>query len=174
MNIHYRIIKVDPAAHGITVRYFTDNVTEIDLANSLNADGSAILNADGYPLSTRTDVMISVYQTPTPSNEEIDKLIMLNAPTEWLRLQEDIANADVDTKMRDTRKLTGNAKVFTLDELDQLRQELSAKAKEVNGNERAAHTVVELMDSLKVLTTENPQLVTGFVELLEELKKVGG
>ena len=107
-------------------------------------------------------------------NEEIEKLIMLNAPTEWLRLQEDIANADVDTKMRDTRKLTGNAKVFTLDELDQLRQELSAKAKEVNGNERAAHTVVELMDSLKVLTTENPQLVTGFVELLEELKKVGG
>mgnify|MGYP003335098771 CR=1 FL=1 len=174
MNIHYRIIKVDPAAHGITVRYFTDNVTEIDLANSLNADGSAILNADGYPISTRTDVMISVYQTPTPSNEEIEKLIMLNAPVQWLSLQESIADANVDTKMRSARNLTGAAKEFTLEELDDLRKELSAKAKEASGNERAAHTVVELMDSLRVLTEENPQLVVGFVQLLEELKKVGG
>ena len=45
---------------------------------------------------------------------------------------------------------------------------------EVNEVKGEQTTVVELMDSLKVLTTENPQLVTGFVELLEELKKVGG
>ena len=110
MNIHYRIIKVDPATHGILVRYFTDKVTEMDLANSLNPDGSAILNADGYPISTRTDVMISVYETPTPSDEEIEKMIMLNAPIPWLKLQEDIADAGVDTKMRSARNLTGKSK----------------------------------------------------------------
>ena len=173
MNIHYRILKVDPASHGISVRYFTDKVTETDLANSLNADGSVILNADGYPLTTRTDVMLSVYQTPTPSDEEIEKLIMLNAPTQWLKLQEDIVDANIDTKMRSVRKLTGNSKAFTVDELDELRKEISAGAREENASEIAAHVVVELMTSLKTLATEDPQLVVGFIKLLEELKKVG-
>ena len=173
MNIHYRILKVDPASHGISVRYFTDRVTEMDLANSLNPDGSVILNADGYPLTTRTDVMLSIYQTPTPSDEEIEKLIMLNAPTPWLKLQEDIVDADIDTKMKNARKLTGSSKAFSLDDLDQLKEDLRSGAREENGAEAAKQLISELMSSLKILATEDPQLVVGFAKLLEELKKVG-
>ena len=46
MNIQYRIVKVDPEAHGVVIRYFTDKVTEMDLANSFNPDGTIKLNAD--------------------------------------------------------------------------------------------------------------------------------
>ena len=122
MNIHYRIIKVDPASHGIVVRYVTDKVTEMDLANSLNPDGSVILNAEGYPVSTRTDVMLNIYETPAPSNEEIENRIMISAPTQWLKLQEDIKDPDVDTKMSDVRNLTGETKSITTEELVELRK----------------------------------------------------
>ena len=77
MNIHYRIVRVDPAAHGIVIRYFTDNVTEVDLANSFNEDGSVRVNADGYPLTTRTDVFMSIYDIPAPTFDQIEKMIKL-------------------------------------------------------------------------------------------------
>ena len=121
MNIHYRIVRVDPAAHGIVIRYFTDNVTEIDLANSFNEDGTVKLNADGYPVSTRTDILMSIYDIPAPSQEEIERRIMLSAPVDWLKLQEDIKDPNVDTKMKDIRKLTGETKAFTSEQLTALK-----------------------------------------------------
>jgi hypothetical protein len=172
MNIHYRIIKVDPAAHGIVVRYFTDKVTEMDLANSLNPDGSVILNADGYPVTTRTDVMISIFDTPAPSNEEIEKRILMNAPVQWLKLQEDIKDPDVDTKMRDIRNLTGESKSVTLDELKEMRQVIVKQENDERSVENAYATVVNLLDSLKVIATEDPHVVKGFFDTLNDIKKI--
>ena len=172
MNIHYRIIKVDPASHGIVVRYFTDKVTEMDLANSLNPDGSVILNADGYPVTTRTDVMISIFDTPAPSNEEIEKRILMNAPVQWLKLQEDIKDPDVDTKMRDIRNLTGESKSVTLDELKEIRQVIVKQENDERSVENAYATVVNLLDSLKVIATEDPHVVKGFFDTLNDIKKI--
>ena len=75
MNVSYRIVKVDPYEHGILVRYFTDKVTENDLATSFNPDGSIKLHADGYPLSTRTDVFMSIFDVPPPNFDDLDKTI---------------------------------------------------------------------------------------------------
>jgi hypothetical protein len=172
MNIHYRIIKVDPASHGIVVRYFTDKVTEMDIANSLNADGSAILNADGYPLSTRTDVMINIYDTPAPSNEELEKRIMMSAPVDWLKLQEDIIDPDIDTKMSEARNLTGESKSLTLDELTEMRKIAAKEDQEERSVENAYATVVNMLDSLKVLATEDPHVVKGFFDALDEIRKI--
>ena len=172
MNIHYRIIKVDPSSHGIQVRYFTDVVTEMDLANSLNPDGSVILNADGYPISTRTDVMISVYDTPSPSNEELEKLIMLNAPVTWLKLKEDIKNPDINTKMSKARDLTGESKSMTLDELDILRKNISESNREERTAEKAYGTIIDLLDCLKVVATEDPHVLKGLYEVLQDIKKI--
>ena len=172
MNIHYRIIKVDPAAHGIVVRYFTDKVTEMDLANSLNADGSAILNADGYPVSTRTDVMMSIYDTPAPSNDEIEKRIMLNAPVDWLKLQEDIKDPDINTRLSEARNLTGESKSITLDELIDMKKIADDADKEERSVEIAYATVVNLLDSLKVIAAEDPHSIKGFYDTLEEIKKI--
>ena len=149
MNIQYRIVKVDPEAHGVVIRYFTDKVTEMDLANSFNPDGTIKLNADGYPLSTRTDIMMSIYDTPTPDAEELDKRIMLNAPVDWLQLQENIKDPGVDTKMKHLRDLVGDSKTFTVDDIKQLRGSIVAETQttpeqtEEAGLQKAYDTVVK-------------------------------
>ena len=172
MNIYYRIVRVDPGSHGIVVRYFTDKVTEMDLANSLNPDESVILNADGYPVSTRTDVMMSIYDTPAPSNEELEKRIMMNAPVDWLKLQEDIIDPDIDTKMSEARNLTGESKSLTLDELTEMRKIAAKEDQEERSVENAYATVVNMLDSLKVLATEDPHVVKGFFDALDEIRKI--
>ena len=171
MNIHYRIVRVDPAAHGIVIRYFTDNVTENDLANSFNEDGSVKLNADGYPVSTRTDIQMSIYDTPAPSQEEIEKRIMLNAPVEWLKLQEDIKNPNVDTKMKDVRKLVGESKSFSLDQLTSMKTAIIDTENSEQSIVKAHDVVINLRDSLKILITEDPDTVESLVEVVEEVKK---
>lgn len=171
MNIQYRIIKVDPAAHGIVIRYFTDKVTEMDLANSLNPDGSVILNADGYPLSTRTDIMMSIYDTPAPSNEELEKRIMLNAPVDWLKLQEDIKDPNVDTKMKESKKLVGDSKAFSLDDLNTLRTAADADRKYQDRDQRAYDVVVNLMDSLKLLSVKDPEILKALSDVINDVKK---
>ena len=172
MNIHYRIVKVDPAAHGIVIRFFTDKVTEMDLANSLNADGSVILNADGYPMSTRTDVMMSIYDTPAPSNEELEKRIMLNAPVDWLKLQENIKDPDVNTKMSEARNLTGESKSITLDELSDMKKTAFETERQERSVEDASAIVVNLLDALKVVASEDPQLIKTFYDVVNDLKKI--
>ena len=174
MNIQYRIIKVDPECHGVLVRYFTDKVTEMDLASSFNEDGSVKLNADGYPLSARTDVMMSIYETPTPSRDEIEKRIMMNAPVDWLKLQEDIKNPKVNTKMTPLRHMVGDSKSFTLDELQEIRSAFLAKPEPVTGETspdaelvKAYDIVVNLIDSLKVLAEKDPSVIDDFMELLK-------
>lgn len=179
MNIHYRIVKVDPEAHGIVIRYFTDVVTEMDLANSFNEDGTVKLNADGYPLSTRTDILMSIFDTPTPSAEEIDRRIMFNAPVDWLKLQEDIVNPDIDTKMRDIRNIVGDTKTFTTEDVHQvradiLRVEAEAAAPrtptEEDNVKMAYDTVLKMMDALKVLAKKDPAVVEEFINGINSLK----
>ena len=172
MNIHYRIIKVDPAAHGIVVRYFTDEVTEMDLANSLNPDGSVILNADGYPVSTRTDIMMNIYDTPAPSNEEIEKRIMLSAPVHWLKLQEDIKNPNIDTKMSDARNLTGESKTISVDDLDSMKISLAETERQERSIEDSKAVVINIIDALKVIAAEDPHLIKGFYDVIKDLQKI--
>lgn len=176
MNIHYRILKVDPAAHGMVVRYFTDIVTEMDLANSFDDNGSIRTNSDGYPLSTRTDVLLSIYDTPTPTREEIEKRIMLNAPVDWLKLQEDIKNPDVDTKMSDIRDLVGETKSFTSFELRDMKDSIKADAPpapqpEQDNIQRAYDTISNLIDTMKVLSEEDPDIVKELINTIDSHRK---
>ena len=170
MNIHYRIVKVDPGAHGIVIRFFTDKVTEMDLANSFSEDGSIILNADGYPLSTRTDVLMSIYDTPAPSQEEIERRIMLNAPTDWLKLQEDIKDPDVDTKMTEARNLVGDSKGFTSDDILKLKKIDDDDNKLMSRDQRAYDTITNLMDSLKVLAVKDPEILKELSDIINSIK----
>lgn len=174
MNIQYRIIRVEPDSHGVVIRYFTDKVTEMDLASSFNEDGSVKLNADGYPLTTRTDVLMSIYDTPTPSPEELEKRIMLQAPVDWLKIQEDIKDPDVDTKMSHLRDLVGESKTFTIDDITEVRntviaaeREAAKEAPEEVALLRAYDTVVNLIDALKVLSEKDPSIIKDFTDLLK-------
>ena len=153
-------------------RYFTDVVTEMDLANSFNEDGSVRLHADGYPLSTRTDIMMSIYDTPAPSNQELEKRIMMNAPVDWLKLQEDIKNPDVNTKLSQARNLTGESKSFTTEELTSMKDEVIKTEEENNKVAKAYDTVLNLMDSLKILAAEEPQMIRALAEVINDVRKI--
>ena len=174
MNIQYRIVKIDTETHGVVIRYFTDKVTEMDLASSFNEDGSVRLNADGYPLSTRTDVLMSIYDTPTPSPEEVEKRIMMNAPVDWLKIQEDIKDPSIDTKMKNLRDMVGDSKSFTLDDIKGLKDtaianmkaEMAAEETEQSALLRAYDNVTGLIDSLKVLSEKDPSFLKELSELI--------
>lgn len=117
MNVSFRIVKVDPTEHGILVRYFTDKVTETDLATSFDANNNIKLHADGYPLSTRTDMFMSIYKFPTPPYEEIKKDIITRAPIEWLNLQEKVKDKTVDTSLTELKNHQGDSETYTTDEI---------------------------------------------------------
>lgn len=99
MDIKYRIIAVDTKEHSIVVRYFTDTITEEMLATELDRHGNPVLNDEGFPVSCRTDFHINIFQTPSPTQEEIFKIINANAPIEWLKLKEKVEDPNVDTSL---------------------------------------------------------------------------
>ena len=128
--------------------------------------------SDGYPLSTRTDIMMSIYDTPAPSNEELEKRIMMNAPVDWLKLQEDIKNPDVNTKLSQARNLTGESKSFTTEELTSMKDEVIKTEEENNKVAKAYDTVLNLMDSLKILAAEEPQMIRALAEVINDVRKI--
>lgn len=104
MNIHYKIIEVWPDDHLIVARYWTDMVSE-EFLNSNQYD----LNRrdDGSPIRCRSDVSITL-PIPTPTGQELQDIIMRNAPSYWLKTLEDVMNPAVDTSMKDILSIQGH------------------------------------------------------------------
>lgn len=111
MEVKYRIIGVYPEEHSISVRYFTDIVTEEMLATEFDANNNPLLNEDGFPTRCRTDYYINIFNAPSPSEEEIIKIINYNAPYDWLNLQEKIHDPNTDTSLSNIVSLVNNVGV---------------------------------------------------------------
>ena len=99
MDIHYRILGYNPNEHSIEVRYWTDDVDEFDLCSLFNDNGNPMLTEDGYPVRCRTDVNITIYDTPSPDEKRLKTIIMNNAPINWFRLLDDVRSNSVDTSL---------------------------------------------------------------------------
>lgn len=85
----YKIIRVDPDAHSIVVRYYTDFVTEESLA---------IETVDGVITQCRSDFSIDL-PVPTPTGDELERFITARAPKSWFDTQESVQNPNVDTSL---------------------------------------------------------------------------
>ena len=92
MNLKYKVIEVWPDSHTIVVRYYTDKLSEIELTSFPD------LKEDGTPVRCRTDVSISV-PIPEPTAEQLEKLIISNAPIDGLKTLEMIKDPTVDTSL---------------------------------------------------------------------------
>ena len=99
MDIKYKIIKVTPADHGIVVRFYSDTISEEDLAIRDPATGEITLDADGNIESCRTDFSITLWATPTLTGEALEEKIWSHAPTQWLELLGKVSDASVDTSL---------------------------------------------------------------------------
>ena len=83
MNINYKIIEVYEDNRVMVVRYFTDVVTEQDLDVDPNATGT------GTPKRCNSDVSLTI-PLPEPTEEELHKIILRNAPINALKTTEQI------------------------------------------------------------------------------------
>jgi hypothetical protein len=99
MKVYYRILNIDSNEHSITVRYFTDTYTEDQLASEFESDGSIKRTEQGYPTRCRTDLNLTIYETPSPTKDDIITLINHNAPRVWLELHDKVIDSNVDTSL---------------------------------------------------------------------------
>lgn len=113
MNVNYKIVEVWPQDHLIVARYWTDVLTEEMLASN------DLRKEDGTPVRCRSDVSITL-PVPEPDEKELEKLIELQAPINWLKTLEDVIDPTVDTSMALTKSLLNVTKTKTMDEIQAL------------------------------------------------------
>lgn len=99
MKIKYKIIQINPADHGIVVRFYTDTISEEDLAVRNPDTGEIILDDDGNIGSCRTDYSITLWDAPALAGEALEEMILRHAPVQWFELQNKVADASVDTSL---------------------------------------------------------------------------
>jgi len=135
MNIHYKIVEVWPSDHLIVARYWTDVITEQYL------DSNQGTKDDGTPARCRSDVSITL-PIPAPTGQELEDLIMRNAPSFWLKTLEDVHNPEIDTSMTNIQSLLGqtfvkevdlnasnNTEILSDDEIQKLIQKFNTEQK---------------------------------------------
>lgn len=99
MKLNYRIVEIHPEDHLVVVRYWTDKLSEEDLASGPER------NEEGKLLRCRSDVSISI-PIPEPDKEELHKLFMFNAPVAGLKTLEEVRDPTVDTSMINVTSLS--------------------------------------------------------------------
>jgi hypothetical protein len=107
MNVKFKVLEINPDEHSIVVRYYTDKITEeiLDVNRSETKK-----REDGSPLRCRTDYNINI-PVPAPENEELMNYLSMNAPRQWLELQENILDPNVDTTLKHALDLVGKEHV---------------------------------------------------------------
>ena len=94
----YKIIEINSDDHSIVVRFYTNKVTEADLAVQVDDKGNV--------LRCRTDFNIDL-PVPPPTGPVLEKLILRYAPRDWLNKREAIADPMVDTSLAHLLPLLG-------------------------------------------------------------------
>ena len=113
MKINYKIVEVWPNDHLIVARYWTDIVSEEFLASDDQR------NEQGKPIRCRSDVAITL-PIPAPQGEELDKLIVANAPMAWLTTMENVIDPNVDTSLNHISDMIGIVKEADISSTQQL------------------------------------------------------
>jgi len=110
VNLRYRILNVDENEKSFVVRFFTDKITEDDLAIH-DGQGNIARTDAGYPVSCRTDYNVNIWTDDANgmTDEEIDAYILQHAPVDWLTLKEKIADPSIDTSLTKWAAKVGTA-----------------------------------------------------------------
>ena len=88
-DIKYKIIEIDEQNQLMVVRYWTDWLTEEELAVDSNK------RTDGTPVRCRTDYSINIWDH-MKTEEDIENVLTNNIPVDWFKLQYVIRAPDID------------------------------------------------------------------------------
>jgi len=115
MTVKFRILNKELDQHSVVVRYYTDYLSEDDLATSFTVDdkGNNIIQRgeDGKPLRCQTDYNINIWnvqatQQGSNSNAIVD-YIGRSAPFDWFELKYAVMNVQINTDMALVDSLIG-------------------------------------------------------------------
>lgn len=90
MLVKYKIVSVNEEEKTFIARYFSDLITEDDLAGEFDIDGDIIRDANGYPVRCKTDVNFSLYDENDSTLENVRSRIVGNIPLSFLKVKEKI------------------------------------------------------------------------------------
>lgn len=99
MEIKFKVLSVNTEEHTITVRYFSDLVSEDSLATEFDLYNQIIRDKNGYPTRCRTDINIAIREYPCPSEEKLKKILSAYAPVDFFKSVENKLNPAIDTSM---------------------------------------------------------------------------
>lgn len=107
MLVKFRILNKELDQHSVVVRYYTDTITEDDLATSfiLDSQGNSIIdrNPDGSPKRCQTDYNINIWNieaTQISANSEVIINHIKNcAPFDWFELKQAVKDPNTNTDM---------------------------------------------------------------------------
>jgi hypothetical protein len=114
MKINYRVLSYNEKDHSMLIRYWTDVLSEDDLALMFDEYGKIIYNANGYPVRARTDINVTFYDNPNPSNEDIINKIKSSGPIGWLELMEKNKLANTEYALSNVANFVGISNSFNL------------------------------------------------------------
>lgn len=92
MDIKYKIISIDENESSFTVRYFTDFLSEDQLASYYDIDNEIVRDTNGSPVRCRTDynISIDISHENNFSKSNIESLIINSAPVKWFENKQKI------------------------------------------------------------------------------------
>ena len=131
MSVKFKVLSVDANNHSMIVRYFSDLVTEDNLATELNLDGEIVRDPNGSPVRCRTDYNIEITEYPSPSKERLIEIISSYAPKSFFDKYVQVANTQVDTSLSAGISMINEVNLVvdkpkTAIDIDQLLQQLSS------------------------------------------------
>ena len=104
MDIKYKIVEVHEKDHSFVVRYYTDVITEEELATQKDENGKI--------LRCRTDYSLTMWN-PHATPEEIDNLIKMSAPAQWFSVLEHMKQNDSSLALDHIKTKLNTEHVFT-------------------------------------------------------------
>jgi hypothetical protein len=105
VTVKFKIIEVHEDEHAVTVRYFTDAITELMLATTISPDGKVT--------RARYDRFIRL-PYPCPDEAGIDAIISQFSPQIEFTMKENILDPAVDTTMPVVHALVGVEKEIVI------------------------------------------------------------
>lgn len=103
MKLFYRVLSIDENECSFMVRYWSDEVTELELSQDLPEEHY------DPPKRCRTDTHMNVWR-PEATPDELHEAIMANAPMQWLELKGKVKNPAVDTTLSQLQSMVGVTK----------------------------------------------------------------
>jgi len=112
MKINYRVLSYNEKDHSMSVRYWTDILSEDDLNALFDEYNNIVYNSNGYPVRTKTDMNITFYNNPNPSSNDIVNLIQKNAPTSWIYNLEQTKISNTEYSLANVASFVGVSSSF--------------------------------------------------------------